>query len=349
MNKWFETGWDGVKEREKTQSKFEAGELKSAVQKYIRRGEIEKAVRAADEMVRIGGAAPLLKRIPSIVGEDCGWRKLWAVQLCYDLRWGDKPLTPEQHIRLLAAVAILARGPKDKDGAHMNDVLRYHKPDKIRPMSDEEMLTFFKAAIESKDEFTAGRMIVRWSDATKGKMHKSPFWPILLEAGQARGHDLRNWAGVLEAVKRRLAQGFFFSHDADGLVLNCVQAVCREGAWDDEFPDELKDQVTQWFKNPKPLVMDWYCLDMHTVIGKIAAKSLCTKKGWDYRRLDELWFCLESAKLNGHVPSQYWDDWAWNFQHKFQMSIEEARAEWEAKKVDVQGLVEWLMDKRGKR
>jgi replication-associated recombination protein RarA len=53
---------------------------KSATQKCIRRGEIDKAVWAASQLLAMpGGKTALARRLPMVAGEDVGGRWLPAV------------------------------------------------------------------------------------------------------------------------------------------------------------------------------------------------------------------------------------------------------------------------------
>ena len=56
------------------------GAYKSAVQKYIRRSEIDKAVAAASQLAELpGGRSSLERRLTVIAAEDVGWRWIPAV------------------------------------------------------------------------------------------------------------------------------------------------------------------------------------------------------------------------------------------------------------------------------
>lgn len=90
------------------------GAYKSAVQKYIRRSEIDKAVAAASQLAELpGGRSSLERRLTVIAAEDVGWRWIPAVGRAGDAvaSVADDPAR-EQLLRITASLASL---PKSRE------------------------------------------------------------------------------------------------------------------------------------------------------------------------------------------------------------------------------------------
>lgn len=347
--KWFERGFGELAGKAKVEaSLYEASELKSGLQKYIRRGEIEKAVRTADEMLRCGAEKPLLRRLPAIVAEDCGWRKLWTVKACSAVRWGERAILPPDRKDLLRVVAKLAYGPKDKDASALADYVREHLKTLPELPPDDLQLEDFAKAVAAKDEVRATQLLLHWAGRKEGKsFHKEPFWAVLEKATVERG--LPHVAETLLAIKQRTGYGFYFAGDGVGLAVCALYAAIREEGWDEDFPQELADIVQRCIDHPMQVKLDWYCLDMHTAIGKIVLGSLVKRKGWDKDRLENWWFYFESARLNDHVVAKYFDHWAANVKNESGQSLTEAHKEWEQTfRPEVESFTKWLMDRRKK-
>src|SRR4051812_5506551 len=87
-----------------------AGRVKSALQKYVRRGEVEKAIAVTAALLERGDGVAVARRLPVIAAEDVGLRYVPVAAEALD-RW-QKHKDAEG---LLSATALLARAPKLKE------------------------------------------------------------------------------------------------------------------------------------------------------------------------------------------------------------------------------------------
>jgi hypothetical protein len=106
------------------------GAWKSAVQKHVRRGEVEAAAAAAQALVALpGGRGALARRLPIITAEDVGVTWLPAVAAAVRGASRAEPAPPE---RLIATAASLAAVSKSKESFWLADTVwdgRHEAPD----------------------------------------------------------------------------------------------------------------------------------------------------------------------------------------------------------------------------
>lgn len=303
------------------------GDLKSAGQKYIRREEIGKALNIIERVWPMGQQAQIgfVKRLPMIAVEDCGWAKTWVIdEAMQQLEAPNKNV-----VRRL--VYALAKGPKDKDACGLYDKamgqgLFYNE-------EPEEKALKLAKALENGDEMLAARLVMSVSDKGVASWW---VWPVLLGATQYL--DAQN---VLVAMRKRLQMGWYGCDK--GLTLCCaVQMVIRRKT--EEF-DVPTGDLPEIVKSP----LDWHCQDMHTGIGKATMAFIAKKHGITSKKLDALWFNVESARVNALKPQKWFDNWEFCFRRDIGIGAEQAAKEWAVLKPDVERFVNWKMNELGVR
>lgn len=337
MGTWWTTGPGDTKKVAGGDGllRYDTGTLKSALQKFVRRGMAPQANAVALALDQLGETSSLLRRMPVIVAEDCGWQKGWMVPSMVDLlKVGSvEPGT------ILKFVTAMCSGPKDKDACGLFDgaFWKLHKDGYVDVPDLEQKL---EAAIARGDEVEAALLCVGVHKEKLG-VAANPVWKVMIQAATRLpgGEEL---AAVIDAFKRRAAMGVF---DTDrGLIM----AACLEGLfhWSDGWAG--KDLPAEAPVDEAMRVIPWWCLDMHTPLGKIALSHLSKKLGIDRTKLDAMWFWFGSAPINAHrQPQRHFDDWKASAQIYCGVSQEECLQLWVGKlEKEVQGFVEWLRTER---
>lgn len=299
------------------------GELKSCLQKYVRRDEKEKALSVIDRVWAMGPKehTSLCKRLPMIVVEDCGWKKGWVIEDA--VAQINAPVL--ESVRRL--VLAMCAGAKDKDACGLYD--KAVGQGLLPEATEDEM----RAALTAGDEMTAARIAI---GATKSRPGSSWVWGVL----SAHAHDL-SVQNAIDSLRRRVAMGTF----GCDLGLSAAFAVILT----------LRMAPGQTFTVPsitgtytwKKADLDWYAFDMHTQIGKIAMGHITKKTGVSTKTLENLWFNLESARVNALAEQKWFDNWDFCFQRDLGVGLDKAQEMWRPIYPEVKGFVEWLMKQRG--
>lgn len=123
----------------------------SALQKFIRRGDMEHAARAAFELAAYSAEAEVVvwQRLRVICAEDVGMANPQAAAVIHALAesakafpWGN----PDRHIILTHAVRYLCASPKDRASCTLNSVIKrrisagtpFELPDYVYDMHTEK-------------------------------------------------------------------------------------------------------------------------------------------------------------------------------------------------------------------
>ena len=329
-------------------SRFDVPELTSAVQKYVRRGEVAKAARVARDLLALD-AGVLLRRFPVLVAEDAGWAKCDGMAMCAELAWGARALDEADMRRVVMAVARLAAGPKDKDAEGLYGVVR--EADDADTWSPPARPGALRGALEAGDEQEVGRHVFCGLKAPNPA--EAAFWADLEAVGVARG--IADWERIVRAGRARVAAGGFrFVSDIDIIADVLALAVLRGGTFAPALTHDEVREVEGVLADPTPQQLDWYCLDMHTRIGKDVLTTLVetTLQGHpvlgDREMLSDFWFTYESAWVNGLVEQRWFDRSERWFQRTFGKSRAECEPWWLEARPHVKSLVEQLMGERGR-
>jgi hypothetical protein len=278
----------------------------------------------------------LIRRLPIILAEDCGYRKIGHV-------WPLKirgPVPDEGETKeILRLVAHLALGPKDKDAPALAEAAALFEK--------EKSFAFPKSLLDALDrrhELLSMRCALE--EIQKMKVGEGVWDALLRYYPYDRKED--GLGSVLLIRDRVKTGGFRFEGDVTALVAVLVLVCCRPDERTVRSPEE--DEIVRQVMNlDDPMTLDWYCLDAHTQIGRIALGFVAKKKDLDRKMLEDYQFYFESAKVNDLYPQKWFDGFVKEMHDRHHTSPAHAAILWGQVRPDVQGMTEWLMSKRGKK
>jgi hypothetical protein len=245
------------------------GVLKSAVQKHVRRGEVELAVATAGEMIRLDGGEGLRKRWPIIVAEDA----LEGASILH--------LVGRETLGVIEATARLPQS-KEACGLYCDmmsgpkiEVPWFGGPDAAldQAMRDGKIVEAAKIAWQM--------WTTRQKNEVEVMLGKTDHVQVFFTR-MRQGHDNDSEVGLLLAGAILAAAG----KTRKDIEVRHV-----------EQPPTVGKRVA------------WYACDMHTVPGKMAFNAMLrhslpsTVTEDDFSRA---WFWGESARLREHVTQEFW-------------------------------------------
>lgn len=276
------------------------GLYKSAVQKYIRRGNIEKAVRAAKVLYGLS-RDQAIRRLKIIVVEDA----FSAVETLKFIH--DKMSLAE----FLAVVAVIAEAPKDKSlcmlGFQVTEGLLAHQVNESVPD-----LEWLKEHLLDKEEYI--KVVIDLFKLAKDKR--------FAEINKVFQYDHRE---VVKQCLDRVAGGTFWPSDSALLLMAAIRYMRGDHRLKNPTLPSIDD------KNIQPLKLseiDWYCVDFHTHVGRIAERFfLARHKGITQKMLEAVWFFGESARLGGEILADWpqpYNEALWErIRHEVQRTVED--------------------------
>lgn len=280
--------------------RYHESELKSAIQKYVRRSEVNKAVVAGLQLFR--QTAPLhtafINRVPIICIEDIGWEKIAeTVEYCEKIKKltefseekelkkkdrsefliklgtdGRKKLAEQLAIRV---TEMLANEPKNKSACWVVDIgIPRHRELYV------DWRQRLEAAVDSNDPVNAAG-IANSGFKFEGEKYQ-PLFDEFERLSRLRGKFAEK---TIKALRWRLAKGGARGCDVGIMIGGAVMALCRSPKVPLALmePDYDFVNLKEVYDNPKSikdkdLLIDWYCFDLHGFVGKfcleIAAKKL---------------------------------------------------------------------------
>lgn len=267
------------------------GAYKSATQKYIRRGEVDKAVAAGAALAGLpGGRAMLGRRLSVIAAEDVGWRFIpaaaRAAKECEALP--DDEALP----RLLAVAAGLAALPKSKEAFWLaatswggrrvpTEVSASALCRAIAAGDHQEAMAICLNAKENMVWRSSGRVI----DALRGALLTSP----------PQAQEIGRWALWREA------QGGYGTGELIASAL--IAAIDRPDGQEPVLP------VVDASPSDGEIHLDFYTLDGHTDRGRRSLARVARTQGVDERLLAGLMFAFESIRLGpSELPCRWRDE-----------------------------------------
>ena len=251
----------------------QAGCFKSALQKYIRRSMTDQAVRAARSLWRMG-KSPAIARLKIVIPEDAHC----AIGL---LNQVSDDMSEAAYLGIVAAVAV---APKDKSSC----------PLAIQMDEDEAM-----------DGLVPDVALIRQHLMDRSKLPvvaRHVFKMCKMERHEEVLEMLSN-SKVVAALIGRQKAGTVWGDDSTLLVVAAIRYV--QG----DFNASIQPtQVEPYTITPLRLdEIDWYCLDFHTAVGRVAERIFLSRHEIDSKRLRRAWFVNESGKLEGNIVSSGWD------------------------------------------
>lgn len=338
---------------------YDESELKSALQKYIRRGEVKEAVSVGKILYELN-AVELLRRLPIIAVEDVGWKSVAdTVQICQRTDWiireikklkkedqnektDEKVNGLEKELvrkgksisRLIEQLAVV---PKDKDAGWVWNKSQLKRNEITGGVNYVEWWKeSLIEACNSRNEVEAAARAVPAME----KHGTDDVMDVLQDLATER--TIRCIRAV-DAIRYRMAIGCS-SGDKEILMLGAVLAVCRS----DRTAVEAVDMEGK---------LAWYGFDNHTSSGRIIQSIVAKKLGIDSGRLKILQFFLEGAKIHPVSNEQRHYDDAMRFllgeKLKFEDKspdevVEQAKKDWEKIRPVAESLTNWFLKKNGK-
>lgn len=310
---------------------FGKSELKSAIQKYIRRAEVEKAQFVGYLMGNHGDA--FARRVPMIAAEDVRWEYTEpTMRLITSLNKEPDLFNPVSVDRagMMAAIAGWLAGVqvKSRDMASLMGMARDSLEREPFCGLEQDQLDnehYWRESMLQRDELEAARFLLTVYDKFDGKRA----WAMAARIGSQT-----KVAPDVYAMNYRHQTGLFYNDDK--IMLMGILMAVRHG-------ERIEVQGWQDLKPIKPtraFPLDWYCFDKHTGIGKRAYGYL-KAKGVDIEGLDMVQFFCESSKMGPKTDDRITPDYV-RSKHFAYGSWERTKEAWEK---DLRGKVKMAIEK----
>ena len=295
------------------------GLYKSALQKYIRRGNVEKAIRTAKTLFLLSRDQSI-RRLKIIVVEDA----FSAVEI---LRFFSDDMNLETYLRVVAAVA---EAPKDKSlcplGWELTEGSLVSRVAQATPNVE-----WLKTHLLDQSEYV--EVVIQLFQLAKDK----------------RFNDVENVFDydqdvVVRQCLDRIAQGTFWPSDSALLLMAAIRY--RQG-------DYLLKNLTLPQINPNEVQslrlseIDWFCCDSHSHVGRVAERFfLARHKEITQKMLQSIWFHGESARLGGEIIADWpqpYDKELWaTIKHEVKQTVEDVMfKKFKFREIDEQESLRW--------
>ncbi len=265
---------------------------RSGLQKFTRRGEVDRAIAVAQAMLaRPGGRSALVRRLPVIAVEDVGIGWIPAVGRAIT----DVEKAPEGVAagRLLDVTAALASLPKDKSAYWLADCvwMGRHRPREVSAPA-------LRAAIEAGDHKEALAVCLA---AVEQRMWRSG--PHLIDALTAAIADAPDLAQeIVRWTIWRERQGG--SGTDECIAGGVIAAIDRPDGPVAELP------VVTYERPVGPARLAWYCFDSHVPAGSKVLARHARKLEMPIDSLAWLMFNESSLQLGPVALASRWRDQA---------------------------------------
>lgn len=254
------------------------GAFKSAVQKYIRRSNVEKAVRSAKVLYALS-KNQAIRRMKIIVVEDA----FSAVEV---LRFFHDDMSLKDFLQVTAAIA---GAPKDKSlcyfGWELTDGALGVTVNETTPN-----IEWLKENLFFKESYR--EVMIQLFKLVKVKRFSDIYEVFHYDQDE-----------VVKQCLSRVAGGTFWPSDSALLLM----AAIRYKQGDYLLKNLILPPVEVNEVQPLKLTeIDWYCLDFHTHVGRIAERFFLSKhKEIPQKTLQAVWFHGESALLGGEIVADW--------------------------------------------
>ena len=321
---------------------YDTALLKSALQKFIRKGIRGLALSCGQAMIDRGELKSLARRLPAIAVEDCGFRKSWIATHCSTVEGEDVPMT------LLKVIDVLCEGVHDKSAEPLMATARMtnkaNGPADVMKLAD---------ALKAGDIEYACRCAVAEMDPSENATSASPMWLQILSAVPRPSPMYESIVNVIQALKKRIADGMFASDRSMCAVACCQLAAGRRYSADSpSWTWEAKeDWLTRTPETPQKLfslVDHWAVFDPHTFLGKCAAAHFAKKHGIPRLWTSWAWFVAESGRVEPALDSEYLKVYDLQVREMFGgESLEQMTTKWMAVRSEYEDFMRSLMRSRG--
>lgn len=264
---------------------YSDGHLKSAIQKFVRRGMSDEAVATAIVLSRRG--LPLFRRLPIIAAEDVGWEYVMPTfTTCRELA-SQVALSGELSgpgLKTLAKlVRVLALSEKDRDcGGLAGLATNLNRREFIEPCRRK-----LREAIEGDQAMLAMRHCERFA----ANRLRRWVWDLFRLIGRARGGSVERH---IEAIRGESYVGVL---TGDELILMAAAIFALTGSKNERSLN--MEEVDGTLTEPRTW-LPWYAFDMHTREG-VRAMGELEKNGADVAWLSNAWWYWESALTKDEI------------------------------------------------
>jgi len=310
-------------------------ELKSALQKVIRRHDATLAIECAAGIWR-DWPTSLLRRLPVIAVEDCGWETMASVHPIlqkYAKRKADDLRGDIESMReVLGIVKFLAETKKNVTVGFT------HTLGGLQKVMVDDWQDEFRQAIESKDLKRLASIAIGLED------QKEKISPAK-QCSYLRTLIPKNLPEPIQiaqlGIQKRISAGGMYPWDFQLFTL--ATAAGAMGIWDDK-PVESIAPIEDLPPLQNVIDLEWNLFDMHVWWGKIAYQTAAKKLGFDYSRFIWLGWWFESRPYDSSVKGADILEQAITESLKAEtgLTVEEAKTFWikEGRPV-VKELIEW--------
>lgn len=298
------------------------GPLKSALQKAIRRGEVDWAATYAYELGQ-RDMEQVARRITVIVPEDVEWRAMDTVVRASREELGRRPHDPAQP-SLLDLAAGLASMPKQREASYL--LWAHLGQRRARPT-----FAAVEAAIDAGDY--AGLLgLVEVALDEKSLFGKEGIGNLM----------------VARAVTPGIVKAGLFRARFGGVGVWESLAAAVLAVFDDVTDEEQVIPWSAWQRHDE-LAFPWYVFDGHTGIGSAALGHTARKMGVPKDVLRALMFGFSSVVSGPSMRDGRWHreaEAAEAVKYKYGTPEEGAHL-WARYEGEIRGFIEWLMSKEG--
>lgn len=255
--------------------------LKSALQKYIRRGEADNAYAVAHRLLTLpGGRSALARRLPVIAAEDVGVAYIPAASGS-----GNEPSDDADLLRVTTGLSVL---PKSKE-AYWLAATVWENRLPIGSLGGETL----RDALEAGDHRGAVAMALA---AREQRAWRSGERLIsVLQHALASGPTLGSEIGL--AALRREAKGGFGTGEL--MAAAVIAAIDKPQGPTPTLPSVAAPSQPR-------LELAWFVADGHTSIGQRALRRVALRRGLRPTMVANLMFCFSSVVLGPtEIPSRW--------------------------------------------
>lgn len=263
---------------------------RSAIQKSIRRGDLDLCKTAFDELWRHKEQRTWLKwRLPILVEEE-------AWHMAGELSKMTTDPTEKELRRFIYRLCICT---KNKD-SHGLLILGYNHGQSAYPLPP---------SLEGHTEYET----IKWlTSRTKGN-DPAVLVPFVIDrCRKVAGRELSEYelAGI-QTLADRVPKGGMLG-DRHG-CLTSMLLIAHRGINEKEIVSDVDQRASEWRdehkRKPRKVDLPWYVFDMHTQAGKIALGIFMrnhAKKKWpdlDKDRFSKIWFSFSSGKMSRKITN----------------------------------------------
>jgi hypothetical protein len=298
-----------------TNNRYYPSELKSGLQKSVRRGEWEKGVSIALELLNVQPSS-LFRRLSVIAAEDVHPSLGGPVHIHCELMEKEMKAGGDVRLRMAKLVKFLADRPKDKNSAGLPGVACLLNEKEGLPEVD-----FNEMAMATKEKDWVKAM--RIAEACLKNNEKRGVWTALTNMTDYKPFNI---VEHVRAMRSRSSKGLY---ECDELVF-IAACLFMIGGYE-EVPFNYSDQDVEIPIGP--VEIGWEAFDMHVGAGKMALGAL-VKRGFDYNELLWTWWYYESALVNQEVGEFY------PMERKMR-GFDGKEGQWKRWRPEVEKLVNW--------